>query len=105
MALASERPFGKLVWNHELANTDRQVTAFLTTSSFAPGFSLPAVILGKDWGTATLGTTLKLARNVTGYAALVTAFAQEDAFTYGGQFGINVAFDPPAPAIPVKAHN
>jgi outer membrane lipase/esterase len=33
------QPFAKLVWNHELDNTDRQVTAFLTTSTFAPGYS------------------------------------------------------------------
>ena len=87
-------PFAKLAWNHEMANTDRQVTAFLTTASFAPGYSLPAVELGKDWGTATLGTSMKLARNVTGLATFVGQFAEHDATNYGGQLGINVALGP-----------
>jgi outer membrane lipase/esterase len=98
------KPFGKLVWNHELANTDRFVTAFLTTSAFAPGFSLPGVIFGKDWGTAMLGTTLKLARNVTGYAAFNSQFAEHNVSVYGAQVGINVAFEPTVLAdMPVKA--
>ena len=87
-------PFGKLVWNHELANTDRQVTAFLTTASFAPGFSLPAVTFGKDWGTAQLGTTYKLTQSATAFAAINGQLAQQNVTTYGGQVGINVAFDP-----------
>ena len=33
------RPFAKLVWNHELASTDRSVTASLT-SVVAPSFSM-----------------------------------------------------------------
>jgi outer membrane lipase/esterase len=98
------KPFGKLTWNHELANTDRFVTAFLTTSAFAPGFSLPGVVFGKDWGTAMLGTTLKLARNVTGYAALTSQFAERNVTVYGAQVGLNVAFEPTVLAeLPVKA--
>jgi outer membrane lipase/esterase len=87
-------PFAKLVWNHEMANTDRQVTAFLTTASFAPGYSLPAVELGKDWGTATLGTSMKLARGVTGLATFVGQFAEHNVTNYGGQLGVNVALGP-----------
>jgi outer membrane lipase/esterase len=92
--LGAWRPFGKLVWNHELANTDRQVTALLTSASFAPGFSLPAVTFGKDWGTAQLGTTYKLSQSATAFAAFNTQLAQQNVTTYGGQVGINVALDP-----------
>jgi outer membrane lipase/esterase len=85
-------PFGKLVWNHELVDPNREVTAFLTSASFAPGFSLPAVVSGTDWGTATIGTSMKITRDVTGIATLISQFGQQSVTTYGGQVGINVAF-------------
>jgi outer membrane lipase/esterase len=84
------RPFAKLVWNHELASTDRSVTAALTTV-VAPSYWMPAVILGKDWGTATIGTTATFAPNVTGYATLFSQIGQQNVVTYGGQVGVNVA--------------
>ena len=59
------RPFARLVWNHEFASTDRSVTATLTTVS-APSYWMPAVVLGKDWGTGTVGTTATIAQGVTG---------------------------------------
>jgi outer membrane lipase/esterase len=85
-------PFGKLVWNHELVDPNREVTAFLTSASFAPGYSLPAVVTGTDWGTATVGTSMKITRDVTGIATVVSQFGQQSVTTYGGQVGINVAF-------------
>jgi outer membrane lipase/esterase len=85
-------PFGKLVWNHELVDPNRDVTAFLTSASFAPGYSLPAVVLGTDWGTATVGASVKLSPNVTGVVSFVSQFAQQSVTTYGGQVGINAAF-------------
>jgi len=100
--LGAWRPFAKLVWNHELANTNRQVTAFLTTSSFAPGFSLPAVIFGKDWGTGQLGTSYKVSRDVTAFAAFNGQIAQQNVVTYGGQIGVNVALDPATLSKPLR---
>jgi outer membrane lipase/esterase len=85
-------PFGKLVWNHELLDPNRDVTAFLTSVSFAPGYSLPAVMLGTDWGTATVGASVKLSPNVTGVVSFSSQFAQQSVTTYGGQVGINAAF-------------
>lgn len=61
----------------------------------APSYSLPAVVSGKDWGTATVGTRLRLAPNVTGYAMFNSSFGQNNVTTYGGQLGLNVAFQPP----------
>jgi len=52
---------------------------------------MPAVILGKDWGSATIGTTATIAQGVTGYAAFTTQIAQQNAVIYGGQIGLNVA--------------
>lgn len=90
LTLGQWRPFAKLTWNHELAGTDRSVTAALT-SVVAPSFSMPAVVLGKDWGSATLGSTVMLASQVTGYATLFSQIGQHTATLYGGQVGLNVA--------------
>jgi outer membrane lipase/esterase len=80
------------------------VTAFLTTTSFAPGYSLPAVVFGRDWGTATVGTALKMSRDVTGLATFVSQFAEHNVVIYGGQLGVNVALEPAiAWTMPLKA--
>ena len=84
------RPFAKLVWNHELASTDRSVTAALTTVA-APSYFMPAVVLGKDWGTGTIGTTATIAQGVTGYATFTGQMVQRNVVAYGGQVGFNVA--------------
>jgi outer membrane lipase/esterase len=84
------RPFAKFVWNHELASTDRSVTAALTTVA-APSYWMPAVVLGKDWATGTIGTTAALAQGVTGYATFTGQMAQRNVVAYGGQIGLNVA--------------
>ena len=89
--LGALRPFAQVVWNHELADTDREVRAWLTTIA-APSYTMPAVDLGKDWGTASLGTTLKLGGGFTALGAVTTEFAQHDVRSYGGQLGINIAF-------------
>jgi outer membrane lipase/esterase len=84
------RPFAKLVWNHELASTDRSVTASLTTVA-APSYWMPAVVLGRDWGTGTIGTTATIAPGVTGYATFTGEIVQRNVVAYGGQIGLNVA--------------
>jgi outer membrane lipase/esterase len=97
------RPFAKAVWNHEFINGERLVTAYLTTIT-APGFSMPAVVLGKDWGAVSAGTTIKLSSTVTGLLAFVGTFAQDNVTNYGVQFGLNVALgEPPRTGMPVKA--
>lgn len=88
--LGQWRPFAKLVWNHELVSDDRSVTASLT-SIVAPSYWMPAVVLGKDWGSATIGSTATFAPGVTGYATLSSQFGQQNVVTYGGQIGINIA--------------
>ena len=85
------RPFAKVAWNHEWINDGWQVTAFLTTVA-APGFSMPAVVLGRDWGAASAGTTLQIAERVTALIALTSQFAQRQAAFYGAQVGVNAAF-------------
>jgi outer membrane lipase/esterase len=94
------QPYAKLVWNHELEPYNRLVTASLTTIA-APSFSLPAVVLGSDWGTATLGTSVTLRPGVTAYASFMSEFGESQATYYGGQIGLNVALGAPPPAPPL----
>ena len=58
----------------------------------APSYFMPAVAIGTDWGSATAGTALKMASNVTGLVALTSSFARQNLTTYGGELGVNVAF-------------
>ena len=85
-------PYAKLAWNHELVPYDRSVTASLTTIT-APSYSMPAVALGKDWGTGTIGTTVALGHGMTGYASFTGQFGESQAVFYSGQIGLNVALD------------
>lgn len=102
-AIGRWQPYAKLVWNHELVSSNRVVSAWLTTIA-APGYSMPAVILGRDWGTATLGTTLTLRPGIIAYASFDSEFGQSEATVYGGQIGLNFAFGGPHP-IPFVSKN
>lgn len=97
LSFGAWQPFAKIVWNHELASLDRSVTASLTTIS-APSYSLPAVIFGADWATATLGTTVTINSAVTASAAFTTEVAQNNVVDYGAQLGLNVALNLPGKA-------
>jgi len=93
------QPYVKAVWNHELVDNDRTVTALLTSIA-APSYSLPAVDLGHDWGTGTLGLRVKLNASASAYAAFIAQVGQDSAAIYGGQVGLNVAFNwAPAPVV------
>lgn len=94
VVLGRWEPFARAVWDHELCNTNRLVTATLLSVT-APSYSMPAVLLGRDWGTATLGARLKFAPEMTAYAAVTSQVGQSNVTTYGGQVGLNVAFEPP----------
>jgi outer membrane lipase/esterase len=86
-------PYAKLVWDHEWADLDRLVAASLT-SIVAPSFTMPAVVLGRDWATATVGTRVRLGDRLSGYAAVIAELGQNNVTSYGGQIGLNYAFDP-----------
>ena len=85
-------PFAKLVWNHELASTDRSVTASLTSVS-APSYSMPADVVGADWATATIGTSVAISRGVTAYATFYSEIGQSNVTYYGGEVGLNVSLN------------
>jgi outer membrane lipase/esterase len=81
-------PFVQLAWDHEFDPLDRIVTASLTTS-VAPSYSLPAVVLGRDWGTATIGTQLTLTSAWSGLASFTAQLGQNHATVFGGLIGLN----------------
>jgi outer membrane lipase/esterase len=83
-------PFVQIMWDHEFDPLNRMVTASLTTMA-APSYSLPAVVLGRDWATATLGTQLKLSSAWTGLASITGQLGQNHATTFGGLIGLNYA--------------
>jgi outer membrane lipase/esterase len=85
-------PYAKVVWDHEWADLDRLVAASLT-SIVAPGFAMPAVVLGRDWATATVGTRVRLGEGFSGFVAVIAEVAQNNVTTYGGQIGINCALN------------
>ena len=85
------RPFGQVSYSQELASTDREVTASLTNPD-APSYHMPAVELGKNWGSATLGAHFIFTPNVRLFGALSADLGQSDVVTYGAQAGINVSF-------------
>ena len=81
------RPYVQAVWNHEFA-ADRTVRASLTTIE-APSYEMPAVKLGRDWATATVGTTVNISNAFTGLASFTAQAGQTGVTTYGGRVGLN----------------
>jgi outer membrane lipase/esterase len=94
-------PYVKLTWDHELIPNDRSVTASLTTIT-APNYSMPAVALGKDWATGTVGTTVALRSGMTAYASFTSQFGQSQTTFYDGRIGLNVALNALVAAIASK---
>jgi outer membrane lipase/esterase len=85
-------PFAQLVWNHEFVSTgNRSVTAALITVA-APSFSMPAIDVGSDWGTGTIGVKWRLTQNVTALGSFTGEFGQNRVAAYGGLLGLNVSF-------------
>lgn len=91
MDLGVFRPFAHVAWHRELANTDRDVSASLTTIT-APTYTMPAVVVGKDWGSASIGTVLKFSDTFSANAAATADFAQRDVQAYGGRVGLTVSY-------------
>jgi outer membrane lipase/esterase len=86
-------PFAQLVWDHEFDPLDRMVTASLTTTT-APSYSLPAVVLGRDWATATVGMQVTLTSAWSGLASFTEQLGQDHSTVFGGLVGLNYALGP-----------
>ena len=84
-------------------SSHRVVTASLTTTA-APSFSLPAVVLGRDWATTTVGTHVTFDRSWSGITSFTAQLGQNHALVYGGLVGLDYSFgqDLPAPVFVPK---
>lgn len=93
-------PFAQVVWDHEFDPLNRMVTASLTTIA-APSFSLPAVVVGRDWATTTVGTQIKLTESWSAFASFTAQLGGQNVTNFGGLVGVNYAFNqaPPPPIV------
>jgi outer membrane lipase/esterase len=89
---ANWSPFAQVTWNHEFDSMDRNVIASLTTIA-APSYSMPAVVLGRDWATTTIGVRVKLASAWTGLGSVTAQLGQNNAMNYSALVGVNYAID------------
>lgn len=90
-------PFAQVMWDHEFDPLDRMVTASLTTIA-APSYSMPAVVLGRDWATATIGTQITLTPAWSALASFTGQLGEDHATSFGGLIGLNYALGrTPAP--------
>jgi hypothetical protein len=58
-------------------------------SDDAPSYEMPAVKLGRDWTTVTVGTTVNISNAFTGLASFTAQAGQTGVTTYGGRVGLN----------------
>jgi outer membrane lipase/esterase len=91
MDLGRWKPFVEAEWNHEWAAKDRTITASLTSVS-APSYSMDAVPITPDWGTASLGTSWQLTPQVMLRGVASTVFFNSQVTSYGGEVGLSVSF-------------
>jgi outer membrane lipase/esterase len=94
-------PFAQVLWDHEFDPLDRMVTASLTTIA-APSYSMPAVVLGRDWATATIGTQITLSPAWSALASFTGQLGQDHATVFGGLIGLNYALDRTSPPLVYK---
>ena len=85
------QPYAEALWNHEFADTGRDVSASLVSGT-PQAFSMPAVLLGKDWGEAKAGVKIDVGTNLKLVLEGSADFGQTSTTLYGGQIGLNLAF-------------
>jgi outer membrane lipase/esterase len=67
------------------------VTASLTTIA-APGYSMPAVVLGRDWAITTAGTEITITPAWTALASFTAQAGEQRGPIYGFRIGVSYAF-------------
>jgi len=97
-------PFAQVVWDHEFDSLNRVVTASLTTIA-APSYSMPAVVLGRDWATASVGTQVTINQSWSALASFTAQVGQQNVTNYGGLIGLNYAFGQAPPPSPIVYKN
>ncbi|HTI80207.1 MAG TPA: autotransporter domain-containing protein [Acetobacteraceae bacterium] len=89
--LGNWHPFAEMEWDHEWVNTNRSITAALTSIA-APSWSTAAAPIASNWATASVGVAYRVTPQVTVGVAGSAVFINPQASSYGGELGLNVAF-------------
>jgi outer membrane lipase/esterase len=90
--LGKYQPYVEALWNHEFASTGGDVSAQLVSFKALPAFSMPAVLLGKDWGEAKAGVKIDVGSGVKLVVEGSADFGQTSTTLLGGQIGLNTSF-------------
>lgn len=53
---------------------------------------MPAIDVGGDWGTGTIGVKCKLTPNIVALGSFTGGFSQNRVAAYGGLLGLNMSF-------------
>jgi outer membrane lipase/esterase len=91
MDIGDWRPFTELDWNHEWADTNRSITASLT-SIVAPPYTAAAAPVAINWASASLGAVYKLNERAMLRGVVSAMFINPQLGGYGGELGLNVGF-------------
>ncbi len=89
--LGNWQPFAEAKWNHELCDTNNQVTASLTSVA-APSYTMAALPASTDWADASLGVSYKLNPQVMLRCTATAMSLATQVISYGGELGVNVSF-------------
>ena len=89
--LGKYQPYVEALWNHELRQYQPGRFRSLVSKAL-PALSMPAVLLGKDWGEAKAGVKIDVGTNLKLVLEGSADFGQTSTTLYGGQIGFNVSF-------------
>lgn len=84
-------PFASVALNHEFRDTDRNVTASLTSMT-ASSFALPGVKTQRDWATLAAGVSVRLTPTTTALVAGSAEVGRGDVTDYRVHAGVNFQF-------------
>jgi hypothetical protein len=58
---------------------------------------MPAVVVGRDWATTTVGTQVNLSQSWSALASFTAQLGWQNVTNFGGLVGVNYAFNQAAP--------
>ena len=91
MDIGDWRPFAEMDWNHEWVDTNRSITASLTSIA-APSYTASAAPVAANWANASLGVVYKLTERAMLRGVVSAMFINPQLGGYGGELGLNVSF-------------
>lgn len=84
-------PFVKAVYNSQLGNLDRNVTATLTTVT-APSYYMPAIGYGRNWTNLTAVLGYQIDSKTVVRASFTQQISQQNVSSYSAMLGLNSYF-------------